>query len=623
MDFKTFGNYILLEEFTSTSLGQIHKVLPIKGEPAINYLYIVSEEISSNPQANTIMKTYLNKWLKIKDINILNLIAFEEKESKIAFSFEYVRGRLLSDLVSQCIREGIPLAYDQAVYLISRITDAIVSVSSEDFFYGNINSEMVFVTFEGEVKLLPGVFRDLQTTPLRDKAILEKYIRSYPSDLKEGKSVKEKDQIAFLGALFFELLTREPFEIQGVPFNPEERINEARRGLGFSEGLPENLLKILEKSLLKKENSYKKVEEFKADIDELIATGEYSPSTFNTAFLIHTLFRDQDEIEAKKDEEYLKIDRKLYEPKKEKKQIVIPPPKVEEEKPLTFGIEEEPKEGKRGLIIAIALSSLVIVGILFGIFFSKGKKGEEDKAEIEKMKQLEEQNRQLKEQIEKLMAEVKAKEDAILKAQTPEQKIQAQKELEETRKKLLETQKLQEESQQALITTKEIKKEEKKEQIEVAKSEPSPQAPQVSQSEVKTQQNEPKKEEIPEIKEIPKSVPSEQPQSQPQQIIKQGDFVEYFNLDVPPQIVYEEKPEYPPLARQHKVEGRVYVKVEIDENGFVINAQVVRSPEPDYGLKEASLKAAKKTKFSPPLKNNVRVKTSYTLNYLFTLKGSK
>lgn len=623
MDFKTFGNYILLEEFTSTSLGQIHKVLPIKGEPAINYLYIVSEEISSNPQANTIMKTYLNKWLKIKDINILNLIAFEEKESKIAFSFEYVRGRLLSDLVSQCIREGIPLAYDQAVYLISRITDAIVSVSSEDFFYGNINSEMVFVTFEGEVKLLPGVFRDLQTTPLRDKAILEKYIRSYPSDLKEGKSVKEKDQIAFLGALFFELLTREPFEIQGVPFNPEERINEARRGLGFSEGLPENLLKILEKSLLKKENSYKKVEEFKADIDELIATGEYSPSTFNTAFLIHTLFRDQDEIEAKKDEEYLKIDRKLYEPKKEKKQIVIPPPKVEEEKPLTFGIEEEPKEGKRGLIIAIALSSLVIVGILFGIFFSKGKKGEEDKAEIEKMKQLEEQNRQLKEQIEKLMAEVKAKEDAILKAQTPEQKIQAQKELEETRKKLLETQKLQEESQQALITTKEIKKEEKKEQIEVAKSEPSPQVPQVSQSEVKTQQNEPKKEEIPEIKEIPKSVPSEQPQSQPQQIIKQGDFVEYFNLDVPPQIVYEEKPEYPPLARQHKVEGRVYVKVEIDENGFVINAQVVRSPEPDYGLKEASLKAAKKTKFSPPLKNNVRVKTSYTLNYLFTLKGSK
>lgn len=623
MDFKTFGNYILLEEFTSTSLGQIHKVLPIKGEPAINYLYIISEEISSNPQANTIMKTYLNKWLKIKDINILNLIAFEEKESKIAFSFEYVRGRLLSDLVSQCIREGIPFAYDQAVYLISRITDAIVSVSSEDFFYGNINSEMVFVTFEGEVKLLPGVFRDLQTTPLRDKAILEKYIRSYPSDLKEGKSVKEKDQIAFLGALFFELLTREPFEIQGVPFDPEERINEARRGLGFSEGLPENLLKILEKSLLKKENSYKKVEEFKADIDELIATGEYSPSTFNTAFLIHTLFRDQDEIEAKKDEEYLKIDRKLYEPKKEKKQIVIPPPKVEEEKPLTFGIEEEPKEGKRGLIIAIALSSLVIVGILFGIFFSKGKKGEEDKAEIEKMKQLEEQNRQLKEQIEKLMAEVKAKEDAILKAQTPEQKIQAQKELEETRKKLLETQKLQEESQQALITTKEIKKEEKKEQIEVAKSEPSPQAPQVSQSEVKTQQNEPKKEEIPEIKEIPKSVASEQPQSQPQQIIKQGDFVEYFNLDVPPQIVYEEKPEYPPLARQHKVEGRVYVKVEIDENGFVINAQVVKSPEPDYGLKEASLKAAKKTKFSPPLKNNVRVKTSYTLNYLFTLKGSK
>ena len=96
--------------------------------------------------------------------------------------------------------------------------------------------------------------------------------------------------------------------------------------------------------------------------------------------------------------------------------------------------------------------------------------------------------------------------------------------------------------------------------------------------------------------------------------------MDYVSLDVRPQQVNKVEPDYPPLARQNKVEGRVYVKVEIDENGGVTGAQVVKGPNPDHGLFDSCVAAAKKAKFSPPMKNNMRVKTSYTLNYAFTLK---
>lgn len=613
MDMKSFGNYILVEEFAETLFGKIYKAIPLKDEPKLCFLQIINNELTKEPQALTIIKTYFNRWKNVKDINTLNLIDFIEKDGQIGYVFEYLRGRILSDLIAECLKEGIPLAYDQAVYLISRIVDALISLSTEDFFYGNLTSDMVFITFEGEVKLFPGVFKDLQTTSLKFATILEKYLRSYPADLRDGRAVKSKDQVYFLGLLFFEFLTRESFEIPGVPFNPEERLAEAKKGGGFSEGIPDNLMKILEKSLLPKSSrAYKSLEEFKIDIDELIASGDYSPSTFNTAFLIHTLYRDQDEIETKRDVELLKIDRKKFEPKKEKKLPTIPPPEPKKEEPLTFGIDvEEAKQSKAKVFIGIGVVFIVII-IFLGIFlFSNGKNGKKSEVakvnqeEQFKLKQLEEQNKLLKEQLEKLQAEAKAKEEQMLKAKTPLEKAEAKKAFEEATKKLLETQKLQETAQVS------DKREEGTTPLTVSlQSSSTPQAQEKQPEPEKTLEPEP-------VQPIAETQP---PQSEVQQLIKQGDYVDYISLDVKPTIVVDVKPEYPQLARQNKVEGRVYVKVDIDENGNVINAEILRSPNPDYGLKDASLKAARKTKFTPPMKNNVRVKTSYTLNYLFAIK---
>ncbi|MCX7830768.1 MAG: TonB family protein, partial [Acidobacteria bacterium] len=195
-----------------------------------------------------------------------------------------------------------------------------------------------------------------------------------------------------------------------------------------------------------------------------------------------------------------------------------------------------------------------------------------------------------------------------LKAKTPEEKAEAQRALEEAKKKLIETQKLQETAQQPKQETKEEPKIQPKETPQPAPASATPATP----------EKQPEAEKPAET--LPAPPPSPSTPMESAQTIKQGDFVDYINLDVKPNIVVDAKPDYPPLARQNKVEGRVYVKVNIDENGAVTSAEVLRSPDPDYGVKEASIAAAKKTKFSPAMKNGVRVKTSYTLNYLFTLK---
>lgn len=112
---------------------------------------------------------------------------------------------------------------------------------------------------------------------------------------------------------------------------------------------------------------------------------------------------------------------------------------------------------------------------------------------------------------------------------------------------------------------------------------------------------------------------SQQPQEKK---VEKGQFVALPELSdsEKPKLIKKIDANYTSLARQNKVEGTFYVQISIDENGTVTNAEVVRGPSPDYGLKEECVKAALKWQFSPAIKSGVPVKTQMTYPIVFKLK---
>lgn len=69
-------------------------------------------------------------------------------------------------------------------------------------------------------------------------------------------------------------------------------------------------------------------------------------------------------------------------------------------------------------------------------------------------------------------------------------------------------------------------------------------------------------------------------------------------FDKPPQVLTRLDPYYPPSARRTGTEGQVLVRVLVDENGRVENADVIRS-EPAGVFDAAALKAIRGWRFSP------------------------
>jgi protein TonB len=74
---------------------------------------------------------------------------------------------------------------------------------------------------------------------------------------------------------------------------------------------------------------------------------------------------------------------------------------------------------------------------------------------------------------------------------------------------------------------------------------------------------------------------------------------------------------YPPLAIRNRVEGKVFVKFIVDENGKVSNPEILK--DIGSGCGEAVLKGIKDVKFIPGEQGGKKVKVYFTMPVNFKL----
>ena len=75
---------------------------------------------------------------------------------------------------------------------------------------------------------------------------------------------------------------------------------------------------------------------------------------------------------------------------------------------------------------------------------------------------------------------------------------------------------------------------------------------------------------------------------------------------------------YPEIAKRAGVQGRVFVKAFVDENGNVIKAEIIKGI--GAGCDEAAIKAVMATKFKPGRQRGKPVKVQVSIPILFKLK---
>jgi TonB family protein len=628
---QAFGKYLLGDIMAKTSLGELVKAIPQEGPPQLVLLQKLPGEIHQTQEAKALVLKQAKQWMGVRELHTLNLLDAGEASGQLYCVCEYEQGKLLSDVLERCHQESVPLSADQAVYLAVRIVGALESLAGQKVVLGCLSPERVLVTFEGEVKVLPGVLKDLQTTPVLASPVLDFYRRYLPPSQFPGKISKSSTDRYAAGALLFEFLTHSPLCPPGGSADPAARLEEAARGTGGMEPLQGNLLDILRKSLLiDSPEAYPDLAAMRADLDRLITSGEYSPTTFNIAFLMHTLFRGEDEALTEADRQFLAVDRSAFQPAapappppRPTATPAPPPPaaaaqSAPEETP-SFGMEEEPS--RKPLWIGAGVLALVaVLGTLawFAFLRPRGPSQAELQAQ-EELKRLQAQQAEMAQKMKSLEEERNQLASQVTNAKTEEERKKAQRALDETQRRL----QAQAEEQKRLAAAAPAPEKKPPAPVPLAQGQPPAQPPQAAAAGAAAGAGAPS---VPADKAPQSSQPPAPAEAAPQEqaaasaATKAGDFVELWAVDVKPKQLGDLKIEATPMARQNHLSGTIWVEVQINETGAVTSASVVKGPSLDYGMNATCVEAAKGLRYSPAMKDGVPVKTKLT--FPVVIKGS-
>jgi TonB family protein len=633
---EEFGKYLLLKKLTEDPLGETFRAGRV-GQGGMEQVVLLrvfngkgldGEKLWARVSGRGAIQEIL------KSPNIGNGVDLGRVRSFPYTAYDYISGKNLATVFAQSARQHSPIPTDHALLIAERLSLALAAacesrVQDERLLHGFVVPHLVMISNEGETRLLgfevaPGL-RDLAAGGWQDDG-LRPYLA--PETLNGGPAVKS-DDVFSLGAILFELLTGErppvaPPEAYGPMIDAAQLANDGTP-------LPAPVAALLKKSLTSREQRIADTVTWHKTLSKLMIDGSFSPTTFNLAFFMHNLFRDEIERESQE----IQAEKALELPARPAPTAApVAMPAAAQDLRETTGVREatwpgtraqvakEAEPAKKGLWIGIAAAALVALGA--GGWFLFGRSSEPAAPAPAPAVSPTTQTaampgtvppaaapagqtpEELQAQIQKMFdARSKEMEDK-LKGQYDDRIKQLQQQLEESRKAKAEGKSPERIAQAEPPVPAPVEARKPEPKPEPAMEKPSAPVPQPAVSKPEPAAEKP----------APAPAPVQPAVPRPQAQTQTGDLVQPGAGVAAPKLLSNLDPRYPPAAKHLNRAAQVDIKVLVDERGKVLDADRIGA-KAGFGFDEAAIDAARRAVFQPATKEGVKVKMWTTLRVNF------
>jgi len=580
--YTRLGSYLLASELASDPFGAVHRAVVIAGSGFDRHVLVrtFSEEMF---QAG--MNTRLAEAGRVVPLlggaRIFGLGYRIESGKTPHVAWDYVPGRSLAQLIDKAKQEQIPFGVDHALTVIQGVAQGIVQMQAKGVSHGVLSPHSVWVSFEGATQIVDAPYASLVKSMLAKAPTAKHKLAAY---LQGPENDPIQQDLFALGATLYELLTFERLPIGG---DLQAVLDQATLKAAQEDSpLPGEIRAFLGR-LLQGRQPFATMEAFNTELERVLYDGEYSPTTFNMAFFMHTLFREENDrdataMKAEQADNYL-----AYTAAGET--LRSGATRVEH---IDGHAEAKVSQKNSTLLIGGGLAAVVILGLGY-MFFGRSKV---DPAMQKQLAELQLLKVQIEQQKSDLDAKAKVEADKTTQLQkqlseskSVEEKTRIQKQLEEAQQRKLELERQQKAAEQRLAEQKQneqrLAEQKKASESNKVASLPPPPAPEI-----------PKPQPIPEA---PKpAVPT--PTQQSQQAAPQPSAP---SVTEPARVVNQVAPAFPPRAVQMNWEMNkdhvVRLKVYVDEQGKPLKVSVIEGVSGPYGFDDAAIDAANRSSYTP------------------------
>ena len=303
---EEFGNYLLLKKLTEDPLGETFRAGKL-GREGLEQVVLLRVLNGKGMDGERLWQKVSGRGAvqqALKSPSVGSGVDLGRVRSYPYTAYDYISGKNLAVLLAQSAKQGMPIPADHAMLIAERMSLALANayesrVGDERVLHGFLTPHLVMISNEGETRLLgfevaPGL-RELAATGWRDSD-LTPYLA--PEAMSPG-AIGRADDVWSLGAILFELLTGErlPASASTSPGGYGPAIDAAvtaNDGTPF----PAPIAALLKKSLVPRDQRIGDAVQWHKTLSKLMIEGHYSPTTFNLAFFMHSLFRDEIEREG-------------------------------------------------------------------------------------------------------------------------------------------------------------------------------------------------------------------------------------------------------------------------------------------------------------------------------------
>ncbi len=594
--YTRLGSYLLASELASDPFGAVHRAVVIAGSNFDHHVLVrtFSEELIQ--AGMNVRLAEAGRVVTLLDGAKIFGLGYRIESGKTPHVvWDHVAGRSLAQLIDKAKQEQIPFGVDHALTVIQGVAQGIVQMHANGVNHGVLSPHSVWVSFEGTTQLVDAPFASLAKSMLARapsaKHRLAPYLQGPDND------ALQQDLFA-LGAVLYELLT---FECLPVGGDLQAVLDRATLKAAQEDiPLPAEIRAFLDRLLLGRQ-SFATMEVFNTELERVLYEGEYNPTTFNMAFFMHTLFREENDqdvtvMRAEQGDNYVAYTAAGEALRSSATHVEPSDGQAGSQEPQPEAILVK----TAGLLIGGLLIATVLLGLGY-LFFSRHK---DDPAIQKQLVELQ----QLKLQVEQQKADLDAKAKAegekttqlqkqLTETKSADEKAKIQKQIEEAQQRRLDLERQQRDAEQRLNEQR-LAEQKLAEQKQASEGKPAvpPPAPPPPVSEV------PKSQPVPEA---PKAAASSAPAA-PQPASATAAVYEAAR------IVNQSIPIYPPRAIQMRwgtnQDQKVRLKVFVGEQGQPLKVSVIEGVTGSSGFDEAAIEAANKSTFSPATRDGKPVR---------------
>ena len=291
--YTRLGSFLLADALATPPWGRIHRAIAITGSAFERHLLLCaySDEL-------------LAAGLAARGQEIQRVAAqlgaargfganyqFEARKAPY-MTCDYLPGRTLAQVLDKAREEQIPLGVDHALTVLQSVAQSLILMHDKDVRHGSLSPHSLWVGFEGSTQILDAPAGAVIQALLPKAPALNAALAPYRCP---GAANPFQSDLFALGAIFYELLTLEP--LPAGPATAEALHRATLKAAQEDEGIPAEILGLL-KRLVMVDPAFTSAAEFNRALEKVLYEGDYSPTTFNMAFLMHTLFREENEGDA-------------------------------------------------------------------------------------------------------------------------------------------------------------------------------------------------------------------------------------------------------------------------------------------------------------------------------------